>query len=332
MKKILITGGCGFIGSNFVRYIREKYPDYQLVNLDLLTYAGKLENLAGIDEKNYSFIKGDIGDKELVIRLFKEYDFDTVINFAAETHVDRSIKDPRIFVETNVCGTMNLLDCTYSHWNKKRSNWQEDHCFFQISTDEVYGTLPEDNPHLKFTEDTPLAPNSPYSSTKTSADLLVRAYHKTYGLPILITRCSNNYGQYQDREKLIPLIIYNAFHNKRLPVYGDGRNIRDWLYVLDHCSAIDIVLHKGRVGEVYNIGGLNEWQNIDIVKFILKYLNKPESLIEYVADRPGHDRRYAIDNTKISTELGWSPGFTFEEGLKRTIEWYSIYYRGKNGH
>lgn len=309
--KVLVTGGAGFIGSNFVRYMVKKYPEYQIVNLDLLTYAGNLENLKEIENKpNYKFVKGDIADHEFINEFFAEEKFDYVINFAAESHVDRSITEPEIFVRTNVQGTQVLLDAAKNIGVKK---------YLQVSTDEVYGTLGETG---YFTEETPLAPNSPYSASKAGADLLVRAYHETYGMPVNITRCSNNYGPFHFPEKLIPLMIINALHDKDLPVYGDGLNVRDWLYVEDHCEAIDTVLHKGVVGEVYNIGGNNEHTNIEIVKTILKHLGKPESLIKFVKDRPGHDRRYAIDATKIRTELGWEPKHTFETGIKETIDWY----------
>ncbi|WP_269920153.1 dTDP-glucose 4,6-dehydratase [Caldifermentibacillus hisashii] len=309
--KVLVTGGAGFIGSNFVRYMVKKYPEYQIVNLDLLTYAGNLENLKEIENKpNYKFVKGDIADHEFINGFFAEEKFDYVINFAAESHVDRSITEPGIFVRTNVQGTQVLLDAAKNIGVKK---------YLQVSTDEVYGTLGETG---YFTEETPLAPNSPYSASKAGADLLVRAYHETYGMPVNITRCSNNYGPFHFPEKLIPLMIINALHDKDLPVYGDGLNVRDWLYVEDHCEAIDTVLHKGVVGEVYNIGGNNEHTNIEIVKTILKHLGKPESLIKFVKDRPGHDRRYAIDATKIRTELGWEPKHTFETGIKETIDWY----------
>lgn len=309
--KVLVTGGAGFIGSNFVRYMVKKYPEYQIVNLDLLTYAGNLENLKEVENKpNYKFVKGDIADHEFINGFFAEEKFDYVINFAAESHVDRSITDPGIFVRTNVQGTQALLDAAKNIGVKK---------YLQVSTDEVYGTLGETG---YFTEETPLAPNSPYSASKAGADLLVRAYHETYGMPVNITRCSNNYGPFHFPEKLIPLMIINALHDKDLPVYGDGLNVRDWLYVEDHCEAIDTVLHKGVVGEVYNIGGNNEHTNIEIVKTILKHLGKPESLIKFVKDRPGHDRRYAIDATKIRTELGWEPKHTFETGIKETIDWY----------
>jgi dTDP-glucose 4,6-dehydratase len=309
--KLLITGGAGFIGSNFVRFMVNKYPQYQIVNLDLLTYAGNLENLKDIEDKpNYKFVKGDIADRSFVNNLFEQEKFDYVINFAAESHVDRSITNPEIFVQTNIQGTLALLDAAKEIGVKK---------YLQVSTDEVYGTLGETG---YFSETTPLAANSPYSASKAGADLLVRAYHETFGLPVNITRCSNNYGPYHFPEKLIPLMIINALHDKELPVYGDGLNIRDWLHVEDHCQAIDLVLHNGRDGEVYNVGGNNERTNVHIVKTILEQLGKPESLIKYVKDRPGHDRRYAIDATKLRTELGWKPKYTFETGIKQTIDWY----------
>jgi dTDP-glucose 4,6-dehydratase len=309
--KLLITGGAGFIGSNFVRFMVNKYPQYQIVNLDILTYAGNLENLKDIEDKpNYKFVKGDIADRSFVNNLFEQEKFDYVINFAAESHVDRSITNPEIFVQTNIQGTLALLDAAKEIGVKK---------YLQVSTDEVYGTLGETG---YFSETTPLAANSPYSASKAGADLLVRAYHETFGLPVNITRCSNNYGPYHFPEKLIPLMIINALHDKELPVYGDGLNIRDWLHVEDHCQAIDLVLHNGRDGEVYNVGGNNERTNVHIVKTILEQLGKPESLIKYVKDRPGHDRRYAIDATKLRTELGWKPKYTFETGIKQTIDWY----------
>lgn len=309
--KLLVTGGAGFIGSNFVRYMVNKYPNYQIVNLDLLTYAGNLENLKDIENApNYKFVRGDIADHEFINGLFKEEKFDYVLNFAAESHVDRSITDPGIFVQTNIQGTLALLDAAKTFGVTK---------YLQVSTDEVYGTLGETG---YFTEETPLAANSPYSASKAGADLLVRAYHETFGLPVNITRCSNNYGPFHFPEKLIPLMIINALNDKELPIYGDGLNIRDWLHVEDHCQAIDLVLHKGRNGEVYNVGGNNERTNIEIVKTILKHLNKPESLMKFVTDRPGHDRRYAIDATKLRTELGWSPKYNFDTGIEQTINWY----------
>jgi dTDP-glucose 4,6-dehydratase len=309
--KLLVTGGAGFIGSNFVRYMVNKYPEYTIVNLDLLTYAGNLENLKDIENAaNYKFVRGDIADREFINGLFKEEKFDYVLNFAAESHVDRSITDPGIFVQTNIQGTLALLDAAKTFGVTK---------YLQVSTDEVYGTLGETG---YFTEETSLAANSPYSASKAGADLLVRAYHETFGLPVNITRCSNNYGPFHFPEKLIPLMIINALNDKELPIYGDGLNIRDWLHVEDHCQAIDLVLHKGRNGEVYNVGGNNERTNIEIVKTILKHLNKPESLMKFVTDRPGHDRRYAIDATKLRTELGWSPKYNFETGIEQTINWY----------
>lgn len=312
--KICVTGGAGFIGGNFVHHMVKKYKDYEIVNLDLLTYAGNLETLKPVEnEKNYRFVKGDIADREFIMDLFKKEQFDVVVNFAAESHVDRSIKDPGIFVLTNVLGTQVLLDASREYGVKR---------FHQVSTDEVYGDLPLDRPDLFFHEDTPLHTSSPYSSSKASADLFVMAYNRTFGLPVTISRCSNNYGPYQFPEKLIPLILSRALDNEKLPVYGKGENVRDWLHVLDHCEAIDLILHKGKVGEVYNIGGHNEKTNLEVVKTILKEVDRDESLIEYVKDRPGHDLRYAIDPTKIETELGWKPKYTFETGIKQTISWY----------
>ncbi|WP_200816497.1 dTDP-glucose 4,6-dehydratase [Salirhabdus sp. Marseille-P4669] len=318
---ILITGGAGFIGSNFIRYMVKKY-NYRIINIDLLTYAGNYNNLKDIENNNnYTFIKGDICDKNLICKVFDLYEIDTVINFAAESHVDRSILNPGLFLKSNVLGTQTLLDVAYEKWHIKNNNLQYKNGvkFIQISTDEVYGTLGKSG---YFTENTCLAPNSPYSASKASADMFVRAYHSTYGLPINITRCSNNYGPYQYPEKFIPLMIQRALKDVPLPIYGDGKQIRDWLHVEDHCSAIDTVLHKGRVGEVYNIGGNNEIENIELAKIILKYLNKDEELITFVEDRLGHDRRYAIDNSKITNELGWTPSYTFQEGIKNTINWY----------
>jgi dTDP-glucose 4,6-dehydratase len=309
MKRILVTGGAGFIGSNFVRYMLDKYRDCEIVNLDALTYCGNLENLSGLENNsNYTFIKGDITDKDLVFKITSDTDY--IVNFAAESHVDRSIEDPEIFIKSNVLGTQVLLDAAKEYSVEK---------YLQISTDEVYGSLGETG---YFREDTSLAPNSPYSASKASADLMVRAYNKTFDLPVNITRCSNNYGPYQFPEKLIPLMISNALEDKQLPVYGDGMNVRDWLHVHDHCTAIDLVLHRGKVGEIYNIGGNNEKKNIEIVKLILQNLNKPESLIKFVKDRLGHDRRYAIDSTKIKEELNWKPKYTFETGIAETIKWY----------
>ncbi|MFD0716744.1 dTDP-glucose 4,6-dehydratase [Paenibacillus sp. GCM10027626] len=308
--KLLITGGAGFIGSNFVLYMANKYPDYQLINIDALTYAGNLENLSSIESHpNHRFVKADITDRAALEPLFAE-GVEAVINFAAESHVDRSILQPDVFVRTNILGTQVLLDLAKQYSISK---------FVQVSTDEVYGTLGETG---LFTEDTPLSPNSPYSASKAGADLLVRAYHETFGMNVNITRCSNNYGPYQFPEKLIPLMIQNALADKPLPIYGDGMNVRDWLYVEDHCNAIDLVLHNGRAGEVYNVGGNNERNNIQVVRTILEELGKPESLISYVKDRLGHDRRYAIDAEKIRRELGWQPKYVYESGIKETIRWY----------
>ncbi|MEE0902041.1 MAG: dTDP-glucose 4,6-dehydratase [Methanobrevibacter sp.] len=309
MTKILVTGGAGFIGSNFVRYMVNKYSEYEIINLDALTYCGNLENLKDIEDKdNYSFVKGDIRDKSVVDDLVRQCDY--VINFAAESHVDRSIEDPEIFIKSNVLGTQTLLNAAKEFGVEK---------YIQISTDEVYGTLGKTG---FFTETTPLQPNSPYSASKAGGDLITRAYGETFDLPINITRCSNNYGPYQFPEKLIPLMISNALEDKKLPIYGDGKNIRDWLHVHDHCVAIDLVMHEGKLGEVYNIGGNNEKENIYIVKLILEELGKDESLIEFVTDRLGHDRRYAIDSTKIQNDLGWKPSYTFETGITETIQWY----------
>lgn len=325
MKNLLVTGSAGFIGSNFVQYILDHSDIIRVVNLDLLTYAGNLANLKNCEnDKRYTFVRGDIRNRDLLKQLFVEYEIDTVVHFAAESHVDRSITEPEIFLSTNVLGTQALLDAAKDTWklepdNKYSREYKEDVRFLQVSTDEVYGALGKEG---MFTESTPLAPNSPYSASKASADMIVRAYNKTFGLPVNITRCSNNYGPYQFPEKLIPLMIHNAQNDKALPVYGDGMQVRDWLHVKDHCAAIWTVLQKGRVGEVYNVGGNNEKANIEIVRLILQQLGKPESLIEYVQDRPGHDRRYAIDNTKITTELGWQPEYTFEQGIQETIEWY----------
>lgn len=326
MKTYLITGCAGFIGSNFVYYMLNKYKEIRLVNLDKLTYAGNLENLKGVEgDPRHIFVQGDICDKELVSKLFQEYDFDYVINFAAESHVDRSISNPEIFVQTNVMGTVNLLQCAKNAWYDN-GNWAEGKKFVQVSTDEVYGSLGDEG---YFMETTPLCPHSPYSSSKASADMFVMAFHDTYGMPINITRCSNNYGPYQFPEKLIPLMINNIKNHKKLPVYGDGMNVRDWLYVEDHCKAIDMVVENGRDGEVYNVGGHNERPNIFIVKTIIAQLHDrlkdegiSEELIEYVADRLGHDRRYGIDPTKIKDELGWYPETAFEVGIVKTIDWY----------
>lgn len=306
---LLVTGGAGFIGSCFVRYMLKNHPDYKIINLDALTYAGNLDNLKDVESNaNYSFVHGNICDKQLVDSLMSQVD--ACVNFAAESHVDRSITGPEIFIQTNVGGTLNLLEMAKKHKISR---------YLQVSTDEVYGTLGKTG---YFTETTPLAPNSPYSASKASADMLVRAYYETYKMPVLTTRCSNNYGPYQFPEKLIPLFISNLLKGEKVPVYGDGMNIRDWLYVYDHCSAIDTVLHKGRIGEVYNIGGNNEKANIEITKLLIKELGKDESSIKYVEDRLGHDRRYAIDSSKIQKELGWHPSVTFEEGIKITIDWY----------
>ena len=325
MKTILVTGGAGFIGSNFVKLMLNKHPNYKIINIDALTYAGNLENLKDIaDNPNYTFIKADIRDRGKIDGIFKAYDITAIVNFAAESHVDRSIEDPEVFLTTNILGTQVLLDTAKKHW---KANPNDKYCkeykvgvkFLQVSTDEVYGALGATG---MFIETMPLMPNSPYSASKASADMIVRAYHVTFSLPINITRCSNNYGPYQFPEKLIPLMINNCLNGKSLPVYGDGMQVRDWLHVSDHCSAIDTVLHKGEDGEVYNIGGNNEKANIEIVKLIINTLGKSESLIKYVKDRPGHDRRYAINNTKITTQLGWEPAYTFEQGMKETIEWY----------
>ncbi len=311
MKRILVTGGAGFIGSNFINHILKTRDDYFILNLDKLTYAGNLENLHESESnKNYTFVKGDITNFELVQFLFEKYEIEYVINFAAESHVDRSILGSAVFFQTNVIGTNVLLEVARQNNVKK---------FLQVSTDEVYGSLGEIG---LFSETTPLSPNSPYSSSKAAADMMAQAFYHTYNFPIVITRCSNNYGPFQFPEKLIPLMMINALNGKKLPVYGDGKNVRDWIYVIDHNNAIDLVFEKGEVGQVYNIGASNEMKNIDIVKLILQKLGKPDSLIEYVKDRPGHDRRYAIDSTKISTSLGWKPQFTFEEAIGYTIDWY----------
>ncbi len=311
MKNILVTGGAGFIGSNFVQYMMSKHPDYTIVNFDNLTYAGNLENLVSVQSKpNYRFVKGDICDKEHVTKAFRTHAIDTVVHFAAESHVDRSILGPAVFVQTNVVGTNILLDVSREIGIER---------FLHVSTDEVYGSLGATG---FFTEETSLHPNSPYSASKASSDMLVLAYQHTFGFPGIVTRCSNNYGPYQFPEKLIPLLIANALNDKPIPVYGDGSNVRDWLYVEDHCSALDVVLHNGMVGDVYNIGGNNEWKNIDIVKLVLKEIGKPESLITFVKDRPGHDKRYAIDAAKIAKDLNWIPAHQFESGITKTIRWY----------
>ncbi len=312
--KILVTGGAGFIGSNFIYFMLKKHPGYKIVCLDALTYAGNLETLEdAMKNPDFKFVKGDITDREAVRNLFSEEQFDIVVNFAAESHVDRSIEEPEVFLKTNILGTQVLMDASKEFGVKR---------YHQVSTDEVYGDLPLDRPDLFFTEETPIHTSSPYSASKAAADLLVMAYYRTYGLPVTISRCSNNYGPYHFPEKLIPLMIANALADKALPVYGEGLNIRDWLYVEDHCSAIDLIIHNGRVGEVYNIGGHNEKANIEVVKLILKELGKPESLITYVTDRKGHDMRYAIDPAKIHRELGWLPATKFDDGIKLTIKWY----------
>jgi dTDP-glucose 4,6-dehydratase len=312
--KILVTGGAGFIGGNFCHYMVEKYPNYMITALDALTYAGNLETIEPIIHKpNFKFVKGNITDRTFINEFFNSEKFDIVINFAAESHVDRSIESPEVFLKTNILGTQVLMDASLKTGVKR---------YHQVSTDEVYGDLPLDRPDLFFTEDTPIHTSSPYSASKAAADLLVQSYNRTFGLPITISRCSNNYGPYHFPEKLIPLMIKNALANQSLPVYGKGENIRDWLHVHDHCTAIDLIIHKGRVGEVYNIGGHNEKTNIEVVRTILKELNKPESLIRYVTDRKGHDLRYAIDPTKIEQELGWKPKYNFDTGITQTIKWY----------
>ena len=312
--KLLVTGGAGFIGSNFVYYILGQYPKDQIVCLDKLTYAGNLHTLKqACANKNFRFIRGDITDRKLVSDLFAQEKFDIVVNFAAESHVDRSILDPGIFLNTNIIGTQVLMDACREYGVKR---------FHQVSTDEVYGDLPLDRPDLFFTEETPIRTSSPYSASKASADLLVLAYSRTYGLPVSISRCSNNYGPYHFPEKMIPLMIINALHDKPLPVYGKGENVRDWLYVEDHCAAIDLIIRNGRAGEVYNIGGHNEMRNIDVVRLIVRYLQKDEGLITFVKDRAGHDMRYAIDPRKIHEELGWLPKTKFQDGIKKTIDWY----------
>ena len=326
MKTYLVTGGAGFIGSNFVLYMLERYSDVKIVNVDKLTYAGNLENLSGVENHpNYTFIQADICDQAAMEGLFERYDIDYVINFAAESHVDRSISDPEVFVKTNVLGTVNLLNCAKKAWQTGDDTYREGCKFLQVSTDEVYGSLGAEG---YFTETTPLDPHSPYSSSKASADLFVKAYADTYKFPVNITRCSNNYGPYQFPEKLIPLMINNALQHKELPVYGDGMQVRDWLYVEDHCKAIDLVARKGRLGQVYNVGGHNERPNLTIVKTIIEYVRTHvdpkvgEQLIKHVTDRKGHDRRYGIDPEKIKNELGWYPETTFEVGIQKTIQWY----------
>ncbi len=312
--KILVTGAAGFIGSNFVFHMRKAHPEYDIIALDSLTYAGNLETLAPVmEEDHFTFVRCDITDREGVRKVFEEHHPDVVVNFAAESHVDRSIEDPGVFLRTNILGTQVLMDACREFGIQR---------FHQVGTDEVYGDLPLDRPDLFFTEDLPLQASSPYSASKASADLLARAYHRTYGLPVTISRCSNNYGPYQFPEKLIPLMIANALADKPLPVYGTGENVRDWLYVEDHCRAIDMILENGKVGEVYNIGGHNECSNLDVVKTILKQLGKPESLITFVGDRKGHDLRYAIDPSKIHGELGWLPETKFDDGIRQTIDWY----------
>ena len=312
--KILVTGGAGFIGSNFVYYELDNYPNDEVICLDKLTYAGNLETLeVAMKNPKFKFVKGDIADRAFVDELFASEKPDVVVNFAAESHVDRSIENPEIFLQTNIIGTSVLMDACRKYGNIR---------YHQVSTDEVYGDLPLDRPDLFFTETTPLHTSSPYSASKASADLLVQAYYRTYKLPVTISRCSNNYGPYHFPEKLIPLMIANALNDKKLPVYGKGENVRDWLYVEDHCSAIDLIIRKGKIGEVYNIGGHNERTNLEVVKTIIKELDKSEDLIEFVTDRPGHDRRYAIDPTKIHNELGWLPATKFDDGIKKTIDWY----------
>ena len=312
--KILVTGGAGFIGSNFVYYELDNYPNDEVICLDKLTYAGNLETLeVAMKNPKFKFVKGDIADRAFVDELFASEKPDVVVNFAAESHVDRSIENPEIFLQTNVIGTSVLMDACRKYGNIR---------YHQVSTDEVYGDLPLDRQDLFFTETTPLHTSSPYSASKASADLLVQAYYRTYKLPVTISRCSNNYGPYHFPEKLIPLMIANALNDKKLPVYGKGENVRDWLYVEDHCSAIDLIIRKGKIGEVYNIGGHNERTNLEVVKTIIKELGKSEDLIEFVTDRPGHDRRYAIDPTKIHNELGWLPATKFDDGIKKTIDWY----------
>ncbi|OPJ65086.1 dTDP-glucose 4,6-dehydratase [Clostridium oryzae] len=325
MKTYLVTGGAGFIGSNFVKYMLEKYDDISIINLDKLTYAGNLENLDSVkDDKNYTFVHGDICDSTLVEKIFADHDIDYVVNFAAESHVDRSIREPEVFVKTNILGTVTLLNAAKNAWADGDS-FKSGKKFLQVATDEVYGALGSTG---FFTETTPLNPHSPYSASKASADLVVKSYYDTYKMPINITRCSNNYGPYQFPEKLIPLMINNCLNHKKLPIYGDGLNVRDWLYVEDHCKAIDIVINKGVLGEVYNVGGHNERTNIQIIETVIDYINKnvdssvDRSLMEFVEDRKGHDRRYAIDPAKIKAELGWEPETCFEDGIVLTIEWY----------
>ena len=315
MRTYLVTGGAGFIGSNYIHYMFKKYDnEIRIINVDKLTYAGNLENLKDIeDRENYTFVKADICDADAINKIFEENEIDRVVHFAAESHVDRSIENPEVFLDTNIKGTAVLMDAC-----RKYGIWR----YHQVSTDEVYGDLPLERPDLFFTEETPIHTSSPYSASKAAADLLVQSYHRTYGLPVTISRCSNNYGPYHLPEKLIPLMIVEALHDRPLPVYGDGKNVRDWLYVKDHCRAIDLILRHGKEGEIYNVGGHNEMKNIDIVKLICRELGKPEELITYVEDRKGHDRRYAIDPSKIHRELGWLPETSFAEGIKKTINWY----------
>jgi len=312
--KILVTGGAGFIGGNFCHYLVDKYPNYSIVALDKLTYAGNLETLQSIlNKNNFKFAKGDITNRKFIMDFFKNENFDIVVNFAAESHVDRSIENPEIFLKTNILGTQVLMDASLKYKVMR---------YHQVSTDEVYGDLPLDRPDLLFNENSPIHTSSPYSASKASADLLVLAYNRTFNLPITISRCSNNYGPYHFPEKLIPLIIKNALVNESLPVYGKGENIRDWLHVYDHCTAIDLIIHNGEIGEIYNIGGHNEKTNLDVVKTVLKLLGKPESLIKFVTDRKGHDLRYAIDSKKIQDKLGWKAKYNFDQGIKQTIKWY----------
>ena len=312
--KILVTGGAGFIGANFVFYMLDKHPEYDILCLDSLTYCGNIKTLEPVmDNPHFKFVKGDVTDRKLVFRLFAEEKFDVVVNFAAESHVDRSIEDPGVFLRTNILGTQTLMDASNEYGVAR---------YHQVGTDEVYGDLPLDRPDLFFSEDMPLTASSPYSASKASADLLAMAYHRTYGLPVTISRCSNNYGPYQFPEKLIPLMIKNALADEKLPVYGTGENVRDWLYVKDHCKAIDMIIHDGKVGEVYNIGGHNEKSNLEVVRTILKQVGKSEDLITFVGDRKGHDLRYAIDPTKIHDELGWLPETRFDDGIRQTIDWY----------
>lgn len=312
--KIIVTGGAGFIGGNFIHYMLRKYPHYSIICLDLLTYAGNIETLAPImDHPNLKFVKADVSDRKAVFEIFEEYKPNVIVNFAAESHVDRSIEDPGIFLQTNIIGTQVLLDACRKYGIER---------YHQVSTDEVYGDLPLERTDLFFTEETPIHTSNPYSASKAAADLLVQSYFRTYDLPVTISRCSNNYGPYHFPEKLVPLMIINALNEKHLPVYGNGENVRDWLYVLDHCTAIDLIIHKGTVGDVYNIGGHNERSNIDVVKSIVRELGKSEDLITFVTDRKGHDMRYAIDSSKLQKELGWSPITKFEDGIKETIKWY----------